>query len=345
MVSFACILDGAPRVNHMGSIATLAFVSFLFSEIPAFAGGEAPPVVNGDTTSDFEAVGALVACQGSNYCSHFCSGTLIDASWVLSAAHCVDALDDYVRGGFDVVFALGPNLNQVTDHEMVRDWAIHPEYSSSSNNIQHDIGLVQLDAPMDSVDPMPVNEDEVDWNWRNEDLTYVGYGVTSDNASDSGVKRYAEMPVVEYDDQFVYALDTADGQNLCSGDSGGAALEPVGDGLFELAAVNSFVFAYANGNSTCVGGGSGAARVDTHLDWIREYVWVGGVDSEEPGAEGGDTGLSFGGHDYAAEPWEDAFEGAEEPVGGCGCASSGAPAKLGWLALVVGGLLLPRRRR
>ena len=73
---------------------------------------------------------------------------------------------------------------------------------------------------------------------------------TTDNGWDSGYKRYAEMPVVDYDSYFIYSLDTADAQNLCSGDSGGAALEPVGSS-YELAGVNSFVFAYSSSRTTC----------------------------------------------------------------------------------------------
>ena len=327
------------RVISMALLPILALVSL------ASAGGEAPPVVNGDTTGDFEAVGALVACQSANQCGNFCSATLIAPDWVVSAAHCVDALDDYDRWGYDVHFVVGRSMSQVTDHQLARTWVMHPDFSQSSSNIQHDIGLVQLESAMTSVEPVPLNADEVDWNWRNEDLTYVGYGITSDDANDSGTKRYAEMPVIEYDDQFIYALDTVDDQNLCSGDSGGAALEPQSDGSFELAGVNSFVFAYS-GSTSCVGGGSGATRVDTHLDWILEYVDLGSTGGGE-GGEGGEGGVgtSPDGHTYEAAPYEAPVDDGEDPSGAaCACASTGGPAPLGWLALVLGGLVLPRRR-
>ena len=42
---------------------------------------------------------------------------------------------------------------------------------------------------------MPVNEDSVSNQWIGKELAYVGYGVTGDNRSDSGVKRFAWMEV------------------------------------------------------------------------------------------------------------------------------------------------------
>ena len=106
----------------------------------------------------------------------------------------------------------------------------------------------------------------------------------------SGIKRYAEMPIYSYDNQFIYALDTADDQNLCSGDSGGAALEDNGGGNYELAGVNSFVFAYSS-YTTCEGGGSGATRVDRNIDFIEDYVNLdesgGSSDSGSSDSSGG----------------------------------------------------------
>lgn len=244
----------------------------------------APPIVNGDTTSDWPAVGTLIGCWGS--CFSYCSATLVDERWLITAAHCIEALEDYERSGYTMWFGVGPRLGSLTDSVQTGEAYMHPQYSSWS--LDHDIGLVYLAEPMTSVEPMPINEENVDNSWSGRELTYVGYGVTSDNAGDGGVKRYAEMPVSQFDSSFVYTLDVGEGQNICYGDSGGAALEPVEDGAYELVATNSHVFGYLYSNYMCEGGGSGAARVDAHLDWIDQFVTLSGYtppEEEEPAPE------------------------------------------------------------
>ena len=66
-----------------------------------------PPIVNGQETSDWPEIGMLAACyQGG--CAPFCSATLIQESWILTAAHCAEAalygdmsqLDHYFFVGF-----------------------------------------------------------------------------------------------------------------------------------------------------------------------------------------------------------------------------------------------------
>ena len=271
-----------------------------------------PPIVDGDTTEDFAQVGVLVMRFGGYGDESFCSGTLIHKRWVLTAAHCLTDLDAYVQYyGAEIAFFVGTDMfdSDGIDLELSAvDWMEHPGYNAQS--LQNDIGLVELaeEAPMR---PMPLNEEAPGADWRDEPLTYVGWGVTHDNGNDSGIKRFAEIPYYEHDDQFVYAYDTG-GSNVCYGDSGGAGLIGNPEDGYAVAGVNSFVY------PGCVNGYSGATRVDQYLDWIGEHVPLEEniLSAEDVVLE--DLLSSGGGGDESSMPGVGSqADDDEEPKGGC----------------------------
>jgi len=285
---------------------------------------EAPPIVNGERTDDFPAVGTIMGYSEQYGGAPFCSATLIHEKWVLTAAHCLEAADQYSRYGMDILFVVGDSLfsqSGIEDYDVAVDWIEHPDYSGTSSRIQADIGLLELETGLPDIDPVPLNETEPSDDWRGEELHYVGWGITEDDAEDSGRKRYAAIPYFDADADFIYAYDSE--KNLCSGDSGGAGMKEDPDGVLTLAGVNSFVFAY-QGNTPCVGGGSGATRVDAYYEWIAGYV-----DLEPEVAEEVDTG--------------DADDETEEEEDKSGCASVSGTAGAG-LALLSLGVVARRRR-
>lgn len=230
-----------------------------------------PPIVNGQITLDFEQVGAIMAYSEDYGGMSFCSGTLIDEMWVLTAAHCVEAVEEYAGYGMEIYFLLGHSLyaDDGVDHfDTVGSWVMHPDYSSSSTSLTSDIGLLELDSGITAVEPMPMSQETPSDLWIGEYLDYVGWGITQDEGQDSGKKRTTSIPYNSVDDVFVYAYDPD--TNLCSGDSGGAALRWTDEG-YTLVGVNSFVFS-VQGSNPCVGGASGATRVDAFYAWIRAYV-------------------------------------------------------------------------
>ena len=244
-------------------------LSLFANELPTF--DAPPPIVNGEETSRFIQTGALMYSFEDYGADVFCSGTLVHEKWVLTAAHCIDAVEEYSGYGADMYFVMGTNLYSqegIEQFDTIKFWAPHPDYSPNQR-LQHDIGVLELENGFPDVEPIAMNSQTPDW--YDQEIIYVGWGITDDNRSDSGKKRMASITFYDYDEQFVYSLDQTGVQNLCSGDSGGSAFRIQPDGTYTLVGVNSFVYGVYQ-NAACDGGGSGAARVDSNLEWIRGYV-------------------------------------------------------------------------
>ena len=251
-------------MQRIGLAMVLAMIAGC-SGMPGAASGDVEldeaAIWNGTPTSDFPAVGALVADGGA-----FCTGTLVAPDVVLTAAHCTEFMDGHADA--DMRFATGPGAPGVLEGGIpLNDWLAHPEYDGWNA----DIGLAFLDDVVD-MDPTWILADEMhDSEWIGRIVTLVGYGITGDGLYDSGEKLETEVEVYAFDDD-VFFHYTA-GTNACFGDSGGPALYELDDG-WRAVGVLSAVFPHLYEDQICVGGGGYQVRVDLYVDWIEEYAEV-----------------------------------------------------------------------
>lgn len=316
------------------------------------ADGEAPPIVKGDPTSEFENVGTLVISDGRYIYGSFCSAELIHERWVLTAAHCLDSLHPY---GYDIYFLVGSDIgDQSTWIEYAEAKQIYPHPNYNPNRGTGDIGLLELKEAITAVAPLPLNDDDVRNSWVDQDVTFVGWGITGDNRNDSGVKRTVDVPLYWFDEDIIYTYSPS-GETICSGDSGGAALMKDGD-TWEMVGVSVFGFDLGSGEPYCSRGepAAGSTRVDAYLDWIAGYVDYVTVDDlgagttgptggtgTPPGAGGGNSGATGGegepiAVDEPARPTEDLV-----PILLCGT----GPATGGLVTALLALAGLVRRRR
>jgi len=214
------------------------------------AGKIAQPIVNGQLDSGDPATVALLAFGVSDY--QYCTGSLITSNVVITAAHCLPPnLSDMGLSNYtDIVVFFGSNPHNGGDKIDVIDGWTNPNWNDQAE--MYDFGLIRM-ASAAPTTPYPMNTGPV---IGGEAVRIIGFGITSENANDNGVKRMGSTDV-----QDVYQGIFTMNQNpsgVCSGDSGGTALV-VRNSQEVLAGVHS--------RSDCL-----TIGIDTRVDWYMDDI-------------------------------------------------------------------------
>ena len=219
-----------------------------------------PPtrIVNG-TDAELGAYPWMVTADG-------CGGTLVEANWVLTAAHCVDGLFVGQDLGIGGVSLDAMSRGEQGEWRAIAEIVPHPYYNS--NSMVNDFALVRLDSPSTQ---QPIELDLGD-NLAGTDALVIGWGRLSDSGwATPDHLQEAIVPVMEQDtcssmypgdiyESMICAGYAEGGIDSCQGDSGGPLVSTV---TGELIGVVSWGHGCAQESAPGV-----YARVSTAHDWL-----------------------------------------------------------------------------
>ncbi|KMS72955.1 serine protease [Streptomyces viridochromogenes] len=219
-------MSGLTRARKTAAVvATAAAAATALLSAPT-AEAASTRIVGGTTTTTTAYPFMMQITDASQ--NQFCGGTLVSATKVVTAAHCmVDETTSSVRvvGGRTYRNGTNGTVSRVSDI-----W-VHPDYTSATDG--NDVAVLTLSTSMPYTTASYVDSSDTGVYAAGTTARVIGWGTTSSNGSSSNQLRTATVPLVSnsscassYGSDFlasdmVCAGYTSGGVDTCQGDSGG----------------------------------------------------------------------------------------------------------------------------
>jgi secreted trypsin-like serine protease len=152
--------------------------------------------------------------------SAFCGGTLIQNTYVVTAAHCFASVQLSQLPNYFVV--VGAQYRNDTDpvRFTIKTATVHENYNSDTYD--NDIALLQLNSPVDFSDPnigficLPPNNVA---SYPNASMngTAIGWGNLQQNGSASYSLQQVQLPIISYQNKYCANMVDNDSLQFCAG--------------------------------------------------------------------------------------------------------------------------------
>ena len=202
---------------------------------------------------------------------HWCGGTIVNANWVVTAAHCVAGVNYQ-----SIVVVAGDNiLNTYEPTEQARTiagYAYHPAFGYAAGAPVHDVAVILLSSPLAfnyAVQPLALPGDAAPLTY----LTASGWGQTYQGSPQSNQLKYANLPnnPISYCNGYL-ARNLYAGYELCVGYYNGIEGGCHGDSGGPLAAGGVLRGIVSWGRGGTCNSYTVFTDVVTYVPWIRSYT-------------------------------------------------------------------------